>query len=68
MKYFIISLSILLLPTIIKAQAVYFRVGSESDIQGTEVVIPVTVENFTSIISMQGTIAFNSSIIQYVST
>ncbi|MDD3685410.1 MAG: hypothetical protein PHE56_01465, partial [Bacteroidales bacterium] len=68
MKYFKIIIIALLIPILSKAQAVYFRLGTGSDIQGSEVVIPVTVENFSSIISMQGTISFNPSVASFAGT
>ncbi|HPF00405.1 MAG TPA: cohesin domain-containing protein, partial [Bacteroidales bacterium] len=68
MKYFKIIFALLFLPLISQAQAVYFRLGSGSNIQGTEVVIPVTVQNFSNLISMQGTVSFNPAVISFVNT
>ncbi len=68
MKKIIFIISFITCYAQVSAQAVYFRIGSETDVQGTEVVIPVTSENFTDIISMQGTISFDPAIISFVNT
>ncbi|MDD2634614.1 MAG: hypothetical protein PHW82_03855, partial [Bacteroidales bacterium] len=68
MKKIIFIISFIVCYVLVNAQAVYFRIGSETDVQGTEVVIPVTSDNFDNIISMQGTISFDPSIISFVNT
>ncbi|MEA1874708.1 MAG: T9SS type A sorting domain-containing protein [Bacteroidota bacterium] len=51
-----------------QSDAVTIRIGSDEGIKGSEVLIPVTAENFTDILSAQGSIAFNESLLQFIGT
>ncbi len=51
-----------------QSNAVTIRIGSDEGIQGSEVLIPVTTEDFSDILSLQGSIAFNESLVQFIGT
>ena len=51
-----------------QADAVTIRIGSDEGIFGSEVMIPVTTENFTDILSAQGSISFDSDLLNFVGT
>ncbi|MDA3909787.1 MAG: cohesin domain-containing protein, partial [Bacteroidales bacterium] len=47
---------------------VTIRIGSDEGIFGSEVVIPVTTDNFNNILSAQGSISFDSDLLDFVGT
>ena len=51
-----------------QSNAVTIRIGSDEGISGTEVLIPVTTENFTDILSAQGSISFDHTLLQFTGT
>ncbi|MFP4664655.1 MAG: cohesin domain-containing protein, partial [Bacteroidales bacterium] len=68
-RLFLIILSICIgMTTMAQTGSVTLRLGSDSGIPGSEVVIAFTAEDFTDILSMQGTIEFDASQLSFIET